>query len=433
MCNILFGRTDSIRSERRGYATFAYGLLIIYMTLTINDTIRQLAEQYLPMAIEIRRHLHRNPELSFHEVETGKYIAARLRGWGIPHQHGVAENGVVALIEGIYPDRHVTALRADFDALPITEANDVPYRSQHPGVMHACGHDVHTAALLGVARILWEIREQLTGTVKLIFQPAEEKAPGGASIMIKEGVLRDPAPASIFGQHVHPPLAVGKVGMRAGKYMASTDELTLTIYGKGGHGALPHTTVDPVVIAAHFIVAAQQIASRKADPTKPTVITFGQIETAGGAHNVIPESVRLLGTLRCMDEEWRAEAKQQLRQLATGIAESMGGRADLEILNGYPYLVNDPLLTERTRRYAEEYLGTENVVDLPIRMTGEDFAYYSHEIPGCFYRLGIRNDDLRIGANGLHTPTFDVDEQCLKTGMGLMAYLAWRELSQANR
>jgi amidohydrolase len=393
----------------------------------LKEKVKQLAKDFHQDTIAIRRHLHQHPELSYEEVETGKYISAKLSEYQIEHQHGVAENGVVGLIRGKNPDKKVVALRGDIDALPILEANEVDYKSKNEGVMHACGHDVHTSSLLGTARILHELRHEFEGTVKLLFQPAEEKAPGGASIMIREGALENPKPLAIFGQHVHPPLEVGKIGMRPGKYMASTDELFLTVYGKGGHGAIPEDCIDPIAITAQIITALQQLVSRQADPTIPSVLTFGYIASDGGTNNVIPNSVSLKGTFRTMDEPWRADAHRRMVKMAEGIAESMGARAEFTILNGYPYLVNDDALTAVTRKYAEEYLGAENVVELPIRMTGEDFAYYSQEMPACFYRLGTGNPAKGITAP-IHTNTFNVDEDCLELSTGLMAWLAVREL-----
>jgi len=393
----------------------------------LKKQIQDLASKIHPEIISVRRHLHENPELSYEEVKTGLYIADRLKQLGIEHEHGCAVNGVVGIIKGKNPDKKTIALRGDFDALPIHEENDIPYKSKNEGVMHACGHDVHTSSLLGTAEILHTLRDQFEGTVKLIFQPAEERLPGGASIMIKEGVLENPKPESIFGQHVHPPLEVGKIGLRPGMYMASTDELHVTIKGRGGHGALPQDTVDPVVIMAHMITALQQVISRKANPTMPTVMTFGKI-TADGATNVIPAEVKLEGTFRTMDEKWRAEAHQQMKSIATGIVEGMGGTVDFNIVGGYPSLINDEELTKNAKAWAIEYLGAENVIDLPIRMTAEDFAYYSQEMPACFYRLGIRNEAKGITAP-LHTSRFNVDEDALRLSTGLMAWLAVKELS----
>ncbi|MCB0548898.1 MAG: amidohydrolase [Phaeodactylibacter sp.] len=393
----------------------------------LKDKIQKLAQTYHQDVIHIRRHLHQNPELSYEEVETGKYISAKLQEYGIPHQHGVADNGVVGLIQGRNPGKRVVALRADIDALPIEEANEVPYKSRKPGIMHACGHDVHTSSLLGAARILHEMKREFEGTVKLIFQPAEERLPGGASIMIKEGVLENPRPATILGQHVHPPLEVGKVGMRAGNYMASADELYMTVRGKGGHGALPQDCIDPILITAHILTALQQVVSRNADPALPSVLTFGYVASTGGATNIIPNEVKLKGTFRTMDERWRFDAHQRMKRMAEGIAESMGGSCELDILVGYPVLFNNEELTRKAFRYAEEYLGKENVVELPIRMTAEDFAYYSQEMPACFYRLGTGNPARGI-TSPIHTNTFDVDEDCLALSIGLMAWMAVKEL-----
>ena len=393
----------------------------------LKDKIQRLAHAYHQDVIGIRRHLHQNPELSYEEVETGKYISEKLHEYGIPHQHGVADNGVVGLIKGQNPEKRVVALRADMDALPIEEANEVPYKSRKPGIMHACGHDVHTSSLLGAARILNDLKQDFEGTVKLIFQPAEERLPGGASLMIKEGVLENPRPATILGQHVHPPLEVGKVGMRAGNYMASADELYMTVKGKGGHGALPQDCIDPILIAAHILTALQQVISRNADPALPSVLTFGFIASAGGATNIIPNEVKLKGTFRTMDERWRFEAHQRMKRMAEGMAESMGGACELDIVVGYPVLFNNEALTQKAFRYAEEYLGKENVVELPIRMTAEDFAYYSQEMPACFYRLGTGNPARGI-TSPIHTNTFDVDEDCLALSTGLMAWMAVKEL-----
>jgi len=393
----------------------------------IKDKIKSLAAAHFEEVVAIRRHLHQHPELSYQEVETGKYIAAKLQEWGIPHQHGIAENGVVGLLQGKGAQSPVVALRADFDALPIEEANEVPYKSQNPGVMHACGHDVHTASLLGTAKILKTLEKEWSGTVKLVFQPAEERLPGGASIMIREGVLDNPKPAMIFGQHVHPPLEAGKVGVKAGPYMASADELYVTVHGRGGHGALPQDCIDPIVITAHIITALQQVVSRRADPTVPSVLTFGKITSDGGATNVIPNSVSLLGTFRTMDEPWRAEAHQIMEQMATQMAQAMGGSCDFKIMKGYPYLINDVPTTELVYQEAQEFLGASQVVPLPIRMTAEDFAYYSQRVPACFYRLGTGNEALGI-TSPVHTNTFDIDESSLELSTGLMAWLAVRSL-----
>jgi len=393
----------------------------------LKNRIKALAKEYHEEIIHIRRHLHQHPELSFEEVETGKFIANKLKSYGISYQHGMAGNGVVGLIKGKNPSSRTIALRGDIDALPIKEANEVPYKSKHEGIMHACGHDVHTASLLGVAKILNGIKNHFEGTIKLIFQPGEEKLPGGASIMIKEGVLKNPSPISIFGQHVHPPLEAGKIGIRPGMYMASTDELYMTVTGSGGHGALPQNCIDPILITAHIVVALQQIVSRNANPTVPSVLTLGKINSTGGATNVIPNEVKLEGTFRTMDEKWRKEAHQKMIKMVTAIAEGMGGKCELEVRKGYPYLVNNEELTLRAKKNAQEFLGPDKVVDLPIRMTAEDFAYYSQEIPACFYRLGTGNTARGITSN-VHTDTFDIDESALELSIGLMAWLAIKEL-----
>ena len=393
------------------------------------DTIKQKSKEKLADIISIRRHLHENPELSFHEVQTGKFVATKLAEYGIQYVHGVAQNGVVGIIEGRNPSKKIIALRADMDALPIQEANQVSYKSKNAGVMHACGHDAHTASLLGVAQILNEMRDSFEGTVKLIFQPAEEKTPGGASIMIAEGVLENPAPVHILGQHVHPPLPAGKVGLKSGIYMASSDEIYMTVRGKGGHGAMPQECIDTVLITAHIIVALQQIVSRRADPALPTVLTLGKINSTGGATNVIPDEVKIEGTFRTLDEKWRNRAHQLMKKMAESIAESMGGSCEFVIQHGYPVLNNDPELTKYTKEGLIEYCGSENVVNLPLRMTSEDFAFYSQKIPACFYRLGTGNKNLGI-TSGLHTDTFDIDESSLELSIGLMAWLAIRELNE---
>lgn len=395
--------------------------------MMLQEKIKKLAKSYFKDTIKIRRHLHQYPELSFQEEKTGRYIAEQLKALKIPHQHGCAVNGVVGLIKGKNPTKKVIALRADIDALPIEEANKVRYKSKNKGVMHACGHDVHTASLLGAARILNQLKKEFEGTIKLIFQPAEERLPGGASIMIKEGVLENPKPRSIFGQHVHPPLEAGKVGFRPGMYMASADELYLTIKGRGGHGALPHECIDPILISAHIITALQQLVSRHSNPTMPSVLTLGKINSIGGATNIIPNEVQLEGTFRTMDEKWRKAAHKFMRKIGKNLAKAMGGACDFNIVKGYPALVNHPKLTQNAKQNAIDFLGAKNVVDLPIRMTAEDFSYYSQEMPACFYRLGTGNKKKGI-TSPVHTNTFDIDEQALELSIGLMAWLAVCEL-----
>lgn len=394
------------------------------------NRIKQQAAALLPELIDIRRHLHRHPELSMHEARTSNFIQLRLIEMGVPFETGMAKHGVVGLIKGKNPGSRTIALRADMDALPITEQNETAYCSENPGVMHACGHDVHMTSLLGASAILNELKDEFEGTIKLIFQPSEEKFPGGASMMIAEGVLENPRPEKMFGQHVLPTLEAGKVGFKAGKYMASTDEVYLTVKGRGGHGATPELNVDPVLIAAHILVALQQIVSRNAPPQLPAVLSFGRF-IADGQTNIIPNEVKLDGTLRTFDENWRAEAHMKITHMAQSIAESMGGSCDVFIDKGYPFLVNDAEVTEKARLAAIEYLGAEQVVDLDLRMTAEDFAYYSQQLPVCFYRLGVRNEEKGIVHN-LHTTRFDVDESSLETGAGLMAWLAVKALENNN-
>jgi amidohydrolase len=390
------------------------------------EKIKFLSAQHARQVIAMRRHLHAHPELSYQEFQTARFVAGQLTSMGIPCEEGVAQTGVVATIKGKNPDSKLIALRADMDALPIQEINDVPYRSINAGVMHACGHDAHTASLLGTAFILHELKDEFEGTVRLIFQPGEEKNPGGASFMIDAGVLQNPVPSSIVGQHVFPLLPVGKVGFREGMYMASSDEIYLRVIGKGGHGAAPDLTIDPVVIASHLIIALQQIISRNASPKQPTVLTFGKI-TADGATNIIPDEVKIAGTFRAMNEEWRREGLARITKMAKQIAEGMGGRCEVEISNGYPYLQNDPAVTKRIREAAEAYVGKENVIELDLSLGSEDFAYYSQVIPASFYRLGTRNEEKGITAY-LHTPAFDIDEDALEIGPGLMAWIAIHEL-----
>lgn len=384
------------------------------------DQIKSLAREYAPDCIAIRRHLHANPELSYQEFETSKFVQSKLTEYGIPFQV-LADTGVVGLIEGLDPKSRIVALRADMDALPIQEENEIPYKSTNPGVMHACGHDVHTTCLLGAARILQQTRQLWSGTVKLIFQPGEEKNPGGASLMIRDGVLENPTPSAIFGLHVHPGLPIGQVSFRPGKVMASADELYFTIKGKGGHAASPHLCIDPILIASQLIIALQQLVSRHNNPFNPTVLSITAFN-AGTTTNIIPDEVKLKGTFRAMDEEWRFKAHQIIRQTATGIVEGMGGILDLHIDIGYPSVYNNEQLHETARALAGKYLGTEHVEETEMRMGAEDFGYYSQKIAGCFFRLGVMNKTKGI-IHGVHTPRFNIDENAIEIGMGLMAWL----------
>jgi amidohydrolase len=402
---------------------------------SVKEKIQAAAKEFLPGIISIRRHIHAHPELSFEEHKTVEYVSEQLTSFGITNQKRAAGTGLVALLEGKNPGKKTIALRADMDALPIQETNDVEYRSQNNGVMHACGHDVHTSSLLGAAKILSRLKNDTStppgagfeGTIKFIFQPAEEKLPGGASLMIKEGVLKNPAPQSIIGQHVMPQIAAGKVGFRSGLYMASTDELYVIVKGKGGHGAMPHLAIDPVLMSSHIIVALQQVVSRMAPPLMPTALSFGKV-IANGANNVIPDEVYMEGTFRTFDETWRETAREKMKNLAEKIAEGMGGSCDFKIVRGYPVLKNDTTLTARIKSSAEQYMGKENVTELEMWMAAEDFAYFSQEAPACLYRLGVRNEKKGI-TSPVHTSTFNIDEDALVTGMGLMAWLAVEELN----
>lgn len=390
------------------------------------ETIKSLSIKYSKDVVEYRRHIHANPELSYQEFNTVKYVEETLRSFGLTAIQKLATTGLVVDIKGKNPDKKTIALRADMDALPIKEANDVPYKSTNEGVMHACGHDVHTSSLLGTAKILNEVKDKFEGTVRFLFQPGEEKNPGGASYMIRDGALENPRPSGIIGQHVFPILPVGKIGFREGMYMASADEIYLKVVGKGGHGAAPDLAIDPIVIASHIIIALQQIISRNASPKQPTVLTFGNI-IGKGATNIIPDEVNIAGTFRAMNEEWRKSGLEKIKKMAESIAEGMGGRCEVEISHGYPYLENNPELTRRIRQAAVDYVGKENVVDIDITLGAEDFAYYSQVIPAAFYRIGTRNDAKGI-TSYVHTPTFNIDEDALTLSPGLMAWMAVKEL-----
>jgi amidohydrolase len=384
------------------------------------ERIKALAKQYAPAYIDVRHHLHAHPELSYKEFETSKFIQQKLSALNIPFEIK-AETGVVGLIKGNNPDKRIIALRADIDALPIKEENNISYKSKNDGIMHACGHDVHTTCLLGAAQILHELRTEWEGTVKLIFQPGEEKNPGGASLLIKEGVLENPKPSSIFGLHVHPGLEIGKLSFRSGKVMASADELYITIKGKGGHAASPHLCIDPILIASHLIISLQQIVSRNNNPYNPSVLSVTSVQ-GGNTTNVIPNEVKLKGTFRAMDEEWRFKAHELIRKISTDLVHSMGGEIDLLIDIGYPSVYNNEKLNEATRQKAEEFMGKVNVEETEPRMGAEDFGYYTQLIPGCFYRLGVMNKEKGI-TSGVHTPTFNIDERAIEIGMGMMAWL----------
>ncbi|MBM3441158.1 MAG: amidohydrolase [Bacteroidetes bacterium] len=384
------------------------------------NRIRERAAAWSREGVDIRRQLHANPELSYQEFETSALVRSCLQAWEIPHQT-LAGTGVIGLIQGQDPASRVVALRADMDALAIQEENEVPYRSTREGIMHACGHDMHTTCLLGAARILQETRQDWQGTVKLIFQPGEEKNPGGASLLIREGVLEGPTPQAIFGMHVNPQLETGQVSFRSGKVMASADELYITVKGSGGHAASPHWTTDTVLVASHIVTSLQQVVSRNSSPFSPSVLSICSIQ-GGQTTNVIPSEVRLMGTFRAMDEDWRFRAHEIIRRQVTAIGEAMGAEIDLHIDMGYPSVYNHEQLHTVAVALAEAYMGPGLVGETELRMGAEDFGFYTEHIPGCFYRVGTANASKGI-TSGVHTPRFDIDEAAIPIGVGLMAWL----------
>ena len=395
--------------------------------MNLKETIQNLADEIFPEILEIRRFIHQHPELSFHEFKTAEYIYEVLGKENIPFRQGIAGTGILADIEGRGSGK-IIGLRADMDALPIQEENTVDYRSVNDGKMHACGHDVHTACLIGAARILNELKHQFPGKVKLVFQPAEEKAPGGARLMLKENLFGEEKPDLMIAQHVYPVMYTGRIGFRAGKYMASSDEIYIKVRGKGGHAAMPHQITDSVLIASHILVALQQIVSRHAQASTPTVLSIGKM-VANGAVNVIPSEVIMEGTFRTMDEKWRKEAHSRMINMAQSIADSMGASCEFEIVEGYPVLYNDPGITAKSIDFARTYLGNDYVDDLDIRMTAEDFAFFAQKYPSVLYRLGVRKSE-QAQPFELHTPHFNIDEEAIKTGTGTLAWLALSHLKE---
>ena len=388
----------------------------------IKQLIATNAQELEPELIAIRRHLHQHPELSFQEYNTTAYIQSVLSQWGIKFSSGWVKTGIVGVIEGKNPDSRCIGLRADIDALPIQEENQVSYQSCNPGVMHACGHDVHTTCLLGALKLLHDTRDQWEGQIKFLFQPGEEKLPGGASLMIAEGVLKNPAPQAIIGLHVLPQMECGFFGLKSGMFMASADEIYITVKGKGGHAALPQSFIDPILISAHLLTALQQVVSRNASPIIPSVLSFGKI-IGNGATNVIPDEVKLEGTFRTFNEDWRSQAHERIQSICHSICEGFGGSCEVNILKGYPFLVNDHFISDQVQKSLSDLFGQDKILPLETRMTAEDFAYYSQIVPACFFRMGTGNSAKGI-SSGIHTSTFDVDEKCLIHGSMAMAMAA---------
>ena len=388
----------------------------------IDQIIVDAAAEHFDQILDIRRHIHMNPELSFEEKETSKFVSSMLKSMGLEVKEGIGGYGLTALIKGA-KEGPCLGLRADMDALPIQEANAVPYASKVKGVMHACGHDVHTASLLGTAMILNALKANIAGSVKLIFQPGEEKIPGGASLMIKDGILENPKVDFMLGQHVFPDMDAGCFGVCPGPYMASADEVYIRIKGKGGHGAMPHKCIDPIVLSAQIISAIQSLVSRNTNPLEPLVITMGKINSLGGATNIIPDVVSLEGTIRTLNEEVRRDIHAQLKALLEGYERSSGATIELEIRRGYPSLTNDLAISNRVLEIGQQFKGVDRFKLIPKRMTAEDFAYFSNAVPSCFYRMGVRNEAKGI-VSGVHTNTFDIDEEALKHSSAMMAFLA---------
>lgn len=384
--------------------------------------IKEIIESSFSTLVEWREYLHANPELSFKEEETSAFVASKLEAMGIPFEKGIAGTGIVALIKGRNPEKQCLALRADLDALPIVEENEVSYKSKVEGVMHACGHDVHTTCLLGAAKVIQTLKDDFEGTVKLIFQPGEEVLPGGASLMIQEGVLENPTVDKIAALHVFPTMDVGKIGFRPGQYMAACDEIYIDVNGKGGHAALPSEYNNPIMIVAELLPKLEAYVKSLSDGTSPYIFAIGKLQ-ADGATNVIPQSAFAEGTLRTMDESWRELIHEKMKGFVLDFLASKNAHGGLRIVKGYPSLLNNESFTKQSMQNAIDYLGAENVEEMDIRMTAEDFSFYSQKAPACFFRLGVRNEDLGI-TYGVHHPKFDIDKNALKVGAGVMAQIA---------
>ncbi|MBN2164852.1 MAG: amidohydrolase [Marinilabiliaceae bacterium] len=394
--------------------------------MIVKDEIKKFAEKYFNEIIEIRRHIHKHPELSFHEFETSKFIQSKLNEYNIPFKTGYAKTGIIGYIKGGNHNKKIIALRADMDALPIQETSDISFKSINNNVMHACGHDAHCASLLGTAKILKNLESKIDGTILLIFQPAEERYPGGANIMIQDGALNNPEPEIIIGQHVLPDMPAGYIGFKDGNYMASGDEVHITLHGKGGHAAMPHNLVDIVLLGSQIILNLNQIISRFVPATIPAVLSFGKF-IANGSTNVIPDKVEISGTLRVMNEEWRTKIKKKINDIINSTAKQFGSNCDIVIHDGYPMVYNNPEITNRLINYTTDFIGSEFVKTLEPRMTSEDFGYFSQKYPSCYYRFGVEQTNKVTG--DLHTSYFNLNEDSLKTSMSVMAWLAYSLLT----
>lgn len=390
------------------------------------EKVREKVEAYHLQTVAHYKHLHQYPELSFQEKETSLYVEKHLSDWGISYRNHIGGYGILAWVEGRNPRKRTIALRADMDALPISEENDVDHISRNEGVMHACGHDVHTSSLLTSARIINELKDSIEGTVLFIFQPGEEKHPGGANLMLQDGVFDQFIPDVIIGQHVYVDYSPGTVGFGSGVVMASADEVHIKIRGNGGHGAIPHELNDTVLAASQLVVSMQQVVSRRSNPFKPAVLTFGKF-IANGATNIIPDEVVLAGTFRCMDEEERHKLKSIIKDIAINTVHAYGCECEIEVYDGYPCTYNNEEVTVMAKGFAEEFLGEVNVLGLPQRMTAEDFGFFSQRYPSTFYRFGVKG---KQHSTGLHTSTFLIDEESLKTSVGTITYLGLRYCNQ---
>jgi len=388
---------------------------------SIKEDIKLLAEKFYNEIVEYRRHLHQNPELSTFEQNTANFICSKLDEIGLKYKKDVGGYGIFGFIEGKNPEKKCVAIRADMDALPIKEETSLPFKSKNEGVMHACGHDVHMSSQLGAIKILNELKDKFEGRVMFIFQPSEEFYPGGALKMLREGIFDEVTPSNIFAYHSTPEIDCGYIGMKEGKCMASTDEIYIDIIGKGGHGATPDLNIDPIVVASHIVIALQTIVSRNASPTIPTTFSIGKF-IADGRTNVIPNTVHMEGIIRTFDENWRKECHSLIERISTQTAKAFGAEAKVFIDHGYPYVYNDPSLTQKAIKLSKDYFGEDKVLNLDARMTAEDFSYFSQKAPSCYYRVGTRKKGEPI--TNLHTSNFDVDEKCLENAMGITAYLA---------